>query len=253
MDSDIQEQRLSIGGYNQCVSMILLNVIPQIVILLQNRQDIADEIKTEAIQVYYQISQLRPDCKLKSVKGKRQLKIIFYCLFNAYINVDCYIDPIELAEKLNMKKTDINKSLSSYTPRGSTIIPPEKCIKYYLYRLNELLKQNNLKEYSIDECVEGTITIIKLCRNSKLGHEWITDIASKTAAIICLYFYLNDIVCEGICKHTDLYGKACFVSFAGIRKNYEIVSKLCHSYYGKDTKSEDKIIDYRTLYTDYFL
>lgn len=254
MDTEYQDQKISTGSFSKFSSIITVNIIPQTVLAIQQLPNIADEIKTEAIQVYYQISQFRPECKLKSVKGKKQLKIIFYCIFNAHINLDCYIDPIGLSYLLKLKKTVINKALSSYTPRGVTIIPPEKCISYYLHRLNELLKEKKLKEYPIEECVDGTIIIIQLCKNSQLGDDWITDVASKTVAIICLYFYLNDIVNEGISKYTELYGRACFVSFAGIRKYYDIVRNLCNSYYETEHSFANyKEVDARTLYVDHFL
>ena len=311
----LTECSLSVSGYS-AYGTASTQAPPQIVITIQQMAGLENEVKMEAINLYYQMrerlslggSSGAGGAKVKSVKGKRQLKIIFYCIFIAYAKLGNYVDAQHVCKLIGMDPSEVRGALTDYTPPGVTSIDPEKCVKYYIQRLNALLREkaqnfrigpgapaplgtpttpssiqtpNTLRtqsqqdqyrvpqsprsgevypiyqmnqqsvpqsprsvgesergapqrgsvgsgwapQYDVEEVVRGVGVVLGVCRKSEAGSLWISNTGSKTVAVAALYFYLNDIRSTGICKHSEVFGLACYMSFAGIRKYHKAITE----------------------------
>lgn len=192
------------------------------------------EVIIRAVDVFYQIGveddaekssgMVRYTPRTKSVKGSRKFRCIFYCVFMAYNELDSPVDPVYAAELVGLPQNEIERAFNEYSPSGPMIIEPERLIRFYVNRINTLLAFEGT-EYNVDVLVEKVTAVILTCRSTKVGQEWIRNTAGKIIAIVALYFYLNDIEGFDISQNISAFERACYLSWACIRRYHEQIIK----------------------------
>jgi len=213
---------LSMSGFSPYTTSISTTQ-PEIITNIQNLP-IETEIISKAIEIYYQtIVKKNPNDRIvKSFKGTRKIRLLFYCVFAAYHAVDYSVDPCYVAEIVKLPANEIDQAINDYVPPGVMLIEPEKMMRFYIARINRLLASTNI-HYNEDVIVAGTQNILKVCRSTAVGREWIQNTTAKSVAIAALYFYMNDTRGFGI--NQAIIERACYLSWACIRRHYEQVAK----------------------------
>jgi hypothetical protein len=229
------------SGYN-AYSTIISKTQPEIVTVLQQLQ-IEIEVISKAIEIFYYINNIKMSDiqgnsveifrQNKSVKGSRKIRLIFYCVFMAYNELGCPVDPIYVADIVKLPRKEVEQALAEYSPSGTTIIEPEKMIIFYIRRINIIISQSGIKynENIIDLEVRR---IIEICRRTPIGKEWVQNTAAKHVAVAALYFYMNDMKNLDICKNIHIFENACYLSWACIRRYYDQITK----YYNSDETNQ---------------
>ena len=176
------------------------------------------EVISKAIEIFYNLKGVG-----KSIKGRRKLRCMFYCIYMAYSNLDHPVDPSYAADIVGLAKNHINKAFVEYSPPGAMVIPPEKLLGFYMSRINSLVKDQGMS-YDEKSITQGAMDVILVCRSHNKGKEWVLNTASKVVAIVALYFYMNDM--KGICSqgNIDIFEKACYLSWACIKRYHEQLS-----------------------------
>lgn len=194
---------------------------PEIVNALHQIQ-VETEVVTKAIEIFYRIHGVRTG-RTKAVKGSRKIRLIFYCVFMAYNELNSPVDPSYAADLISLPRNEIEQAFNEYSPTGPMIIEPEKMIPFYINRINLL----NVDGTSFDIGVVNheVCRVIKTCRGTKAGQEWIQNTAAKIVAIVALYFYLSDIRGLEIGQNIRLFERACYLSWACIRRYHEQIVK----------------------------
>jgi hypothetical protein len=229
------------SGYNG-YSTITSTAQPEIVTTIQQLQ-IEIETISKAIEIFYQVNSTKINknstisCKrAKSVKGARKTQLIFYCVFMAYNELNCPVDPIHAANIVGLPHKEVDQALNEYSPSGTTIIEPEKMVMFYIKRINEIVASLGIK-YNEEIVVQDVQRIIEVCRVIPIGKEWIENTAAKHVAIAALYFYMTDIKgFDIISKNISIFETACYLSWACIRRYHDQITK----YYNSD--GSDQII-----------
>lgn len=215
---------LSLTGFSPYTTPTL-NARPEIINEIQNFP-IEIEVTSKAIEIYYETvnknknSSNRPI--MRSYKETRKARLIFYCIFIAYRDVGYPVDPCYVAEVVNLPINKINRAISEYAPPGTILIEPEKMIRFYIVRINQLLSTTNI-HYNEDLVIAGAQKVLSECKSTDIGKEWIQNTTAKSVAIASLYFYMNDI--RGIRINQNIIEKACYLSWACIRRHHEQVAK----------------------------
>lgn len=204
---------------------------PEIISTIQNLP-IELEVTNKAIEIYYEttnISKFKNRKKtignrssVRSYKGIRRTRLLFYCVFKAYEVVGFPVDPCYVAEIVRLPINEIDQAIGEYAPSGIFLIEPEKMIRFYIARINESLSSSNI-HYNEDIVIAGTRKVLAECRSTNIGKEWIQNTTAKSVAIAALYFYMNDI--RGISINQTIIEKACYLSWACIRRHHEQVAK----------------------------
>lgn len=225
-------ERISMSGYSP-YSTITNPTQPEIVISMQQLQ-LETEVISKAIEIFYQINTTRINDprgttmeisrRNKSVKGSRKIRLIFYCVFMAYKELNFPVDPSFVADIVQLPRNEVDQALSEYAPPGATIIEPEKMIRFYIQRINILL-QNQGIVYNIDVIDRDVRKVIEICRTSLAGKEWVQNTPAKIVAISALYFYMNDLKGLEIARDTNIFEQACYLSWACIRRYHEQITK----------------------------
>lgn len=236
-DIENSSNTIVMNGYNPCAT-IVNNSQPEIVTTIQ-QLSIEIEIISKAIGIFYNINSMKISDEIykrtKSVKGSRKIRLIFYCVFMAYNELGCPVDPAFVADIVKLPRKEMEQALGEYAPAGTTIIEPEKMIVFYIRRINKIVESMNIK---YDECVvdREVRRIIKVCRMTNIGQEWVQNTAAKHVAIAALYFYMTDIKgFDLISKNINIFEKACYLSWACIRRYHEQIAR----YYNSDNNEQN--------------
>lgn len=196
-------------------------------------KDVEPEVVNRAIQIYHdtmrriQTSEAsstvaQKPARMRSIKGSRKNQLIFYCVFMAYIDLNAALDPCRVAEIIHISSSDIDQALSEFLPPGANLIEPEKFVSFYVRTVNELIEDSGQSLAPI--VVEKVCEVIKICRSTRGGQEWILNTSSKIVAITALYFYLNDIMGSSISRDTSLFERASHMSWACIRRYHREIA-----------------------------
>ena len=232
---DQQNDELCMSGYST-YGNVQTTPQPEIINDIQ-KISIPTEVISEAINIFYEISKTSKN-KVKSIKGTRKTKLIFYCVFMAFDKLDSLADPCYIADIIGLKRNSIEQSFNEFSPTGITIIKPEKMIKFYIHSLNKLLLERGVS-YDENTVIDGVIKVIEMCRGTNAGKEWTQNTSANVVVISSLYFYMNDIMRFDISNVTNLFEQACYISWACIRRYHGQVSK----YYNADKNGKyEKII-----------
>lgn len=237
LESENDNGQIVMTGYSQ-YGTPTSTTQPEIVLTIRQFQ-IEIEVVNKAVEIYYEINNRAIESKgpsekvykIKSVKGSRKLRLIFYCIFMAYSRLDYPVDPCYAADIVKLPHNEIETAFNEYTTPGVTLIEPEKMVRFYMNRINQLIANTGI-QYDVNTAVEGVCNIIKVCRSNALGQEWIINNAAKIVAIGAVYFYLNDIKRLDVSQCTSIFEQACYLSWACIRRYHEQISK----YYNLTTK-----------------
>ena len=220
------------SGYNPCAT-IVNNSQPEIINTIQQLQ-VEVEVISKAIEIFYRINSMKINDEIykrsKSVKGSRKVRLIFYCVFMAYYELECPVDPAHVADIVKLPRKEMEQALGEYAPAGTTIIEPEKMIVFYIRRINAIVASLGIKydEVVVDRDVRR---IIGVCKITPIGKEWVQNTAAKHVAIAALYFYMTDIKgFDTISKNTSIFENACYLSWACIRRYHDQIAK----YYNSD-------------------
>jgi len=230
---------ITMSGYNPCAT-IVNNSQPEIVTTIRQLQ-IEVEIISKAIENFYSINSMKINDEIykrvKSVKGSRKIRLIFYCVFMAYNELECPVDPAYVADIVKMPRKEMEQALGEYSPSGTTIIEPEKMIVFYIRRINAMFASLGIKydEVVVDRDVRR---IIEVCKITPIGKEWVQNTAAKHVAIAAIYFYMTDIKgFDMIAKNINIFEKACYLSWACIRRYHDQIAK----YYNSDVTDQTVI------------
>lgn len=229
------------SGYN-AYSTLTSTAQPEIVITIQRLQ-IESEVITKAIEIFYRTNKMKINDnqgtsvdvsrRNKSVKGSKKIRCIFYCVFMAYNELDCPVDPAYAADIVGLPRKEIEQALGEYAPPGTTMIDPKKMTKFYVKRINLLIVQTGIT-YTSDPIDQEVRKIIDVCSLSLAGKEWIQNTAAKLVAIAALYFYMSDIKGFEIARDVTIFEQACYLSWACIRRYHDQITK----YYNYDVNDQ---------------
>jgi hypothetical protein len=238
-DIESSSNTIVMSGYNPCAT-IVNNSQPEIVTTIRQLQ-IEVEIISKAMEIFYQINSMKINDEFykraKSVKGSRKIRLIFYCVFMAYNELECPVDPAYVADIVKLPRKEMEQALGEYAPSGNTIIEPEKMIVFYIRRINAIVASLGVEydEIVVDRDVRR---IINVCRITPIGKEWVQNTAAKHVAIAALYFYMTDIKgFDMIFKNISIFEKACYLSWACIRRYHDQIAK----YYNSDISDQEAV------------
>lgn len=231
------------NGYNANATLINTPQ-PEIVVTIR-KLPIEQEVIYKAISLFYQISNskigdsngnsVEMARRSKSVKGGKKTRLIFYCVFMAYYELDA-VDPYYAADIVGLSRNEIELAFNEYAPPGLTLFEPERMVKFYIRRVNEILKHTGV-DYNVDVIDKEVKKVISVCRSTPAGKEWIENTAAKTVAIAALYFYMNDIRNLEFTKTVNIFEHACYLSWACIRRYHEQIAK----YYNYDIEQKSQL------------
>ena len=228
-----EDNLISFSGYSAYGSTTAV-VQPEIVTALQ-QMNLEIEVINRAIEVYYEVIKMhyhrKNDTRGRTIKGGRRLRLLFYCVFTAYIRLNNPVDPCFAAELIGLPFNSIEQAITENSPPGVIVIDPTKMIKFYVGRINKLMESTGT-QYNEASVVEGVTQVIDICRSTEVGEEWTQNTAVKLVAISAVYFYLNDIKGINMSKNIILIEKTCYLSWACIKRYYEQIGK----YYNCDDK-----------------
>jgi len=209
---------LSINNYNQYGTPVVKHQ-PDIVKTIQGL-DLPVDIIGKAIEIFYEISNTRT---VKSFKNDRKLRLIFYCIFMGYYELGHMVDPYYVTNLINMSKNRIDKALFEYSDEGVILFNPEDLVEFFINQFNQVIVHHKIY-YDVQEVVIGVKEILKVCRSTESGKEWIENSSVRSVTISTLYFYLTDILGINMKNQITLFEKACNLSYACIRRYCEQVS-----------------------------
>ena len=211
---------------------------PSIIIFTIQRLEIDEAIKNIACATFVELAKHRIDCKTKSVKNTHKLSLIFYCVYTGFIKTGNIVDPYFVAKLVGLSKSHVDSALNCYSNYGCTMFKPEDALLFYIKNLNEQLKTHGMS-FDIDAVHQETLDIIRCCRMTPKGDDWITQTSSRIVCISVIYFYLNDIKQLPMNKHVEDFEKACFTTKACIIKYYMLLVYYYNSV-NDDTNTEGK-------------
>jgi hypothetical protein len=233
-------EKMLMSGYSP-YSTVTNPTQPEIVTSIQQLQ-LETEVISKAIEIFYHINTMRINDprsgmietprRNKSVKGSRKIRLIFYCVFMAYKELNFPVDPSYVADIVQLPRNEVDQALSEYAPPGATLIEPEKMVRFYVQRINVLLQPQGIS-YNIDVVDRDVRRVIEICRTSLAGREWVLNTPAKIVAISALYFYMNDLKGLEIARDTNIFEQACYLSWACIRRYHEQIAK----YYNLEDRS----------------
>jgi transcription initiation factor TFIIIB Brf1 subunit/transcription initiation factor TFIIB len=224
----MDENDLDGGSYNR-YGNIVITKRPDIIENILNLP-IEQEVKSRAQEIYYRLHDVN-----KNVKSRQKLQLIFYCIWMAYLELDCPQDTYPLADMIALPRKNIDKALSKFLEVGIVIIEPERMIKYYIRRINSFLIDAKFNE---DLVTENVIEILKRVRRTEAGNEWVDNTPVKIVAVVSIYFYLNDIKRSKLIENTSLIEKTCYLSWACIRRYHEVLER----YYNSEPDTQEEKI-----------
>lgn len=216
---DKDEDQITLTGYNIHGSSIQV-IQPEIINALQ-ALPIEPEVISRACGVFYRSNN---DSKIKSIKGSRKIRRMFYCVLMAYNELDYPVDPSYAADIVGLPRTDIEQAMNECSPSEVILIEPVKMLKFYIHRFNVLLSQVGIR-YDPDIVIKEVTSVIRICESTQSGKEWIQNTAAKIVTITAIYFYLNDIKGFDVSKHMQIFEQACYLSWACIRRYHEQIIK----------------------------
>lgn len=225
-------------GYNPN-SSIVSNSRPEIINDFENL-NVRSEIICGAKNVYYRIiaskslTNQKPT-RIKSVKGSKKLKLIFYCVYIAHLDLGRAVDPCYVADLVNLDYKEIDRSFENYSENGIITIEPERLIPFYIERLNEVSKESGIV-YDKEKIIDGVNKVITICKSTQIGKEALENIPSRFVAICSLYFFLDRVSRTNISKEITNFEKACYLSWGCIKRYLAQIEK----YYNAKDKDPKK-------------
>jgi hypothetical protein len=230
------KEKLVMNGYSP-FGTLSTTAQPEIVNAIQ-QLPLENEVVSKAIEVFYEIG-IRENHgyapRTKSVKGSRKIKCIFYCIFMAYNQLECPVDPSYAADLIGLPRNEIEQAFNEYSPSGAMLIKPEQLLRFYIQRINNLVSKYGI-QYNLEALEKESKRIIDVCRSTTAGKEWVENTAAKIVAIVSLYFYLNDIRGLEIGQNIQIFEHACYLSWACIRRYHEQITR----YYNADYREHIK-------------
>jgi len=225
--SDPDGVHIALTGYSP-YGISLPVTQPEIIRSLQALQ-IEPDVISRGCAVFYRLNN---DSKIKSIKGRRKQRMMFFCLLIAYNELDYPVDPCYAADLVTLPRTEIEKTMNECSPSEMIVFDPIKMIKFYMHRFNILLSTTGVQYDSVTVIKEVT-EVIEVCKKTQSGREWIQNTAAKIVAVTALYFYLNDIKNFDISKHSKFFEEACYLSSACIRRYHPEIIR----YYNMDVQT----------------
>lgn len=110
-----------------------------------NKFKIPDNIKLQADLIYNKLN-------LATRRGKRRKQMLFFCIYNAYKELNIPPFPIKIAEIVGLKKNEINKSFSMFSEL-QTGYKPRNLNLTALDMLPELCKSLGFNDNDIELCI----------------------------------------------------------------------------------------------------
>lgn len=238
MDEELARP-LVITGYspNRCG---ISQAVPEVVNHIRKwDRFIPQEIINKAVDNYYELNQLYHATKnnvydispkTKSVKGTRQQKLIFYCIFKAYDDLGQTVDPYYIANLIDMNPLDTTQAFTECCPNGNFWIDPKKFVKFYLIRIQEILDDMG-KCIKIDQekIYKEVEEIINQCHSTQYGDNTLNNTPSGKIAIVAIYFYLTKFSNIPALNDISIFEEAGYLSGACIRSYLEIIEKCYNS------------------------
>ena len=132
-------------------------------------------------------------------RGKRRRMLIFFCVFNAYVENNITVDPISLAKKCGLDKSGISKALSMCSPVNSVSESPlvNHTANNYIKVFYDKLNQNwiDFPADSLDHINDMTDYILE-------SDPELMDEKPQTVAAAVLVFYMQ---LNGYCLNKEKY------------------------------------------------
>lgn len=139
-------------------------------------------------------------------RGKRRKMLIFFCSFSAYNQENIPVDPVVLANKCGIERSDVAKALSMCSPVHTNFdtplvrYSPENYIPVYFGKLNNGMI--GFPDGALEEIYEMTREIIE--HDSELNDEKPQTVA---AAIIVYYLQTKGYVIDKD-KYKSIFGRS---------------------------------------------
>ncbi|AYV85902.1 MAG: hypothetical protein Solivirus1_59 [Solivirus sp.] len=230
------EERVQFGKsqYNE-TSCLQSTQLPEVVNII-SKIDIDNSIKSEAINIYYKMMNERHDCKISSVKGLQKTSLIFFCIYMGFMQTGNLIDPYFAASIVKLNPKSVNRALNSYTFPGCVIYQPEDSIDFYIFYLHHHFRSVG-QSFNTKVFHEEMIKIIKVCRSTEAGRQWILQNSIRIVCITVVYFFLTDILRIPVDKFEKVYTITCYATKANIKRYY---LQLCTIYNTVESDIEER-------------
>lgn len=239
MDEEESVSQLVNSGYSANRSMVT-QAIPEVVNHIKNfERVIPSEVINRAIEIYYSLNFTYHSTKnnlygrgtkTKSVKGNRQKKLIFFCIFKAYDDLDQTVDPYYVANLVEMNQLDTNQAFNECCPNGKFTITPDRFINFYLDRIQEIIDEAGVGiKLDQKEIYDNVKNIIETCQNTQFGKNTLNNIPSGKIAIVSIYFYLTRFCSIPQLTDIAIFEEAGYLSGACIRNYLETIEKCYNS------------------------
>jgi transcription initiation factor TFIIIB Brf1 subunit/transcription initiation factor TFIIB len=102
-----------------------------------------EEVKIKADCIY---NSMEPQVR----RGKMRKKLLFYCLYHAYIELKIIVDPFVIGKKFDLTSTDIQTSYHTFSPLQTKYNPPTVNISPKDY-IKNFCKELNISEHGEEE------------------------------------------------------------------------------------------------------
>ena len=214
------------NDYNRFITPVSVHE-PEGIIQLKKLSIIPEDVRTKAIEIYYELeekmlnikSMLGANKKPKGMKQNKRLRRLFVCIFRAYNELGHPVDQCYLAEKLGLPKSKIDTAFSEN--QSYMIINPILLTRFYAKQLEEAVPSIQI---DIDQLLEEIQRIYDMCIKSEKGQSTIENNSAKTIAVGLLYFYLQTKDMDHLFK--PFVEKAWDLSLTCIRRYADIISTL---------------------------
>ena len=220
MESD-DEEKISLTGYNVYGSAVTV-AVPEIVLALQ-ALNVEPQVASKACEIFHRSN---ADLRLKSIKGSRKTRRMFFCVLLAYKELNFPVDPSYAADIVGLARTDIERAMNECAHSEVVLMEPISMLAFYIHRLNALSSVVGIC-YDVNTMISEITKVINTCKETVGGKEWVDNTAGKIVAITSIYFYLNDIKCYDV--NMAIFEEACYLSWACIRRYHEQIIKYYNS------------------------
>lgn len=139
------------------------------------KYNFSDQINTRANIIYGKMN-------MSTRRANNRTCLLFYCVYNAYKELNIPVNVSELGKIFNLKQGQIQKTNSTFSPNNTGYKPTYKVISAIDF-LPDFCEQLNLTEYTED--------IISYAKNILTKNQALTQLVSQTVAAGLLKYYLT--------------------------------------------------------------
>lgn len=173
--------------------------------------NISDDVRIEAERIFQQL-------ETNTKRGKRRKKLLFYCIFNAYLSLKQSKDPKYVAELVGIAPTEMSKAFSMCSESQTNYRPPS-VFHSPIDFIPEYHRKVGLDESCLDSVLDLAKTILK--KDPDLNENYPQVVA---AGILLYYMTIN-----GVSVNKKEFSKLVRRSEMTISKMYKRISYIHNS------------------------